>query len=110
MTDKYIVRSSAVAARQLGKEMIIMSGADSTLFSLNETATMIWLAADGKTPLSEIVERHVCQEFEVPPEQAYRDAAELAEQLARHGIVHLSDTPLPDTSGADALVAKSRSV
>ena len=96
MIDKYIARSSAVAARQLGGEMIVMSAADSTLFSLNETATVIWLAADGKTPLSEIVQLHVCQEFDVEPEQAYRDAAELAEELARHGILLLSDEPVSD--------------
>jgi hypothetical protein len=94
MTDKYIARSSAVAARQMGEEMIIMSATNSTLFSLNETATVIWLAADGKTPLSEIVRQHVCEEFDVEPERAYADAAQLAEELARHGIVHLSDEPV----------------
>jgi hypothetical protein len=94
MTGKYIARSSAVAARELGGEMIIMSAADSTLFSLNEAATLIWQAADGRTPLSEIVERHVCQEFDVSAEEAYRDAAELAEELARHGILLLSDQPI----------------
>jgi hypothetical protein len=96
MTEKYISRSSAVAARQLGGEMIIMSAADSTLFSLNETATVIWQAADGNTPLSEIVRLHICQEFDVEPERAYRDAAELAEELARHGILLLSDEPVSD--------------
>jgi len=96
MNEKYIARSSAVAARQLGGEMIIMSAADSTLFSLNETATVIWQAADGKTPLSDIVQLHVCQEFDVEPEQAYRDAVELAGELARHGILLLSDEPVSD--------------
>ncbi len=96
MTDKYIARSSAVAARQMGEEMIIMSASDSTLFSLNETATVIWLAADGKTPLSEIVRQHVCEEFDVEPERAYRDATQLVEELARHGIVRLSDEPVSD--------------
>jgi hypothetical protein len=94
MSEKYLTRSSAVAARELGGEMIIMSAADSTLFSLNETATVIWQAADGKTSLSEIVQLHVCQEFDVEPEQAYRDAAELAEELARHGLLLLSDEPV----------------
>jgi hypothetical protein len=96
MTEKYIARSSAVAARELGGEMIVMSAADSTLFSLNETATVIWLAADGKTSLSEIVQLHICREFDVEPEQAYRDANEFAEELARHGILLLSDEPVSD--------------
>ena len=96
MIGKYITRSGAVAARQLGDEMIIMFAANSTLFSLNETATVIWQAADGKTPLSEIVDLHVCSEFEVEREQAYRDALALVEDLARHGLVQLSDEPVYD--------------
>lgn len=96
MSAKYIARSTSVAARELAGEMIIMSATDSTLFSLNETATVIWLAADGSTPLSQIVERRVCQEFDVQPDEAYRDAAELVEGLASHGILLVSDAPIRD--------------
>lgn len=96
MSEKYIARSTAVAARNLGGEMIIMSAVDSTLFSLNEVATVIWQAADGRTPLSEIVESRVCEEFDVQPDVAYVDAAELAEELSRLGVLLLSDHPIPD--------------
>ena len=48
MSEKYIIRSSAVAARELAGEMVIMSAADSTLFSLNETATLI---SDRRKPI-----------------------------------------------------------
>ena len=44
---RYVARSSEIAARRLGDEMMIMSGRDSTLFTLNEVATIIWEAADG---------------------------------------------------------------
>ena len=98
MTDKFIARSSAVAARKLGTETIIMSAVDSTLFSLNETASLIWHAADGKTPLSEIVHRAICGEFDVPCDQAHCDAAELVEELAHRGILRLSDQPIVDAS------------
>jgi hypothetical protein len=94
MSETYITRSSAVAARELGGEMMIMSAADSRLFSLNETATVIWQAADGKTSLTEIVELRICQEFNVDPDVAYRDAAELVEELAGLGILSLSDQPI----------------
>ena len=96
MSEKYIARSSAVAARELGGEMIIMSAADSTLFSLSEVATVIWQAADGRTPLSEIVERRVCEEFDVPLDTAYRDAEAFVEELSSHGILRVSDQPLAD--------------
>lgn len=93
MSEQYIARSTEIAARLLGGEMMIMSAVDSTLFTLNETATAIWNAADGVTPLREIVEHQVCQEFEISPEAAYQDALSLVEELAKHGILLVSDQP-----------------
>lgn len=90
----YIARSPRIAARMLGEEMLIMSAQGSTLFTLNPTATILWRAADGATPLDEIVERRICPEFEVKPEDAVRDAAELAEKLSRHGILLTSEAPI----------------
>jgi Coenzyme PQQ synthesis protein D (PqqD) len=91
----YVARSPRIAARRLGDEMLVMSGQGSTLFTLNPTATILWQAADGATPLDEIVERRICSEFEVQPEEALRDAESLAEDLAKHGILLISEEPIP---------------
>lgn len=91
----YVTRSHAVAARELAGEMMIMSATDSTLFSLNETATLIWNAADGKTSLRDIVENKICQEFDIEPETACRDAEALVANLASLGILNLSSDPAP---------------
>lgn len=91
---KYIARSSAIASRMLGGEMMIMSAADSTFFTLNPVASVIWQAADGHTPLSEIVARQVCGEFEVDPETAYRDVEHFVQELSKHGILQVSEIPL----------------
>lgn len=96
MTERYIARSSEIAARLLGDEMIIMSVRDSTLFTLNQVATAIWQAADGSTPLREIVEKRICAEFDIEPGAAYSDAEAFAEELVRHGILFLFDGPLQD--------------
>lgn len=96
MADTYIARSTAIAARMLGGEMMIMSAVDSTFFTLNEVATVIWQAADGRTPLSEIVDRRICEEFEIEPDVAHHDAQEFVNQLSRHGILLVSDRPIPD--------------
>ena len=80
--------------------MMIMSGADSSLFSLNSTATILWQAADGVSPLSDIVERRICSVFDVDPAIALRDAEELVDDLARHGILVLADAPMPMPEGA----------
>lgn len=78
--------------------MLVMSGHDSTLFTLNPTATILWQAADGATRLEELVERHICSEFEVGPEEAIQDAEVLAEDLAKHGILLISEEPISSIS------------
>lgn len=93
MAEKYISRSSAIAARMLGGEMMVMSVADSTFFTLNEVATVIWQAADGRTPLSEIVSGKICEQFDVELERAQGGAERFVNELAQHGILLVSDRP-----------------
>jgi hypothetical protein len=94
----YVARSPKIAARALGHETMIMSAVDSSLFTLNETASAIWNAADGLTPLDQIVEQRVCAVFDVEPRQALRDAEELVNGLAEHGVMVVSDTPIPEAA------------
>ena len=94
-TQTYIGRSSEIAARRIGDELMIMSARDSSLYSLNETAALLWEAADGRTPLSEIVEKRLCDEFEVGFEEAMADAQALVAELAGHGILNVSTEPAP---------------
>ena len=94
MSDVYIARSSAIASRVLAGETMVMSVTDSTFFTLNEVATAIWQAADGVTPLADIVTRRVCPEFEIAPQEALDDAQEFVRELATHGILHVSDQPI----------------
>ncbi len=96
MSEQYVAKSTAIAARTLGDEAIIMSTLDSTLFSLNPTGTVIWEAADGVTPLSRIIKDKVCAAFDVSVEQASADAKEFVEKLAEHGILCVSDEPIPE--------------
>jgi hypothetical protein len=94
LTPLYIQRSREIAARELDGEMMVMSALDSRLFNLNEAGTMIWQAADGVTPLQEIVTRRICVEYEVEPAQALADAEAFVRELAEHGIMRLSDRPI----------------
>jgi hypothetical protein len=91
---RYVARSSQIAARNLGGEMMIMSAQDSTLYTLNDVATAIWEAADGSTALDEIVERRICPVLEIEPGVALQDAEALVEELAGHGLLMLSDEPI----------------
>jgi hypothetical protein len=74
--------------------MMIMSAVDSTFFTLNEVATVIWQAADGCTPLSDIVASKVCREFEVHPDQARSDVEQFVNELSQHGILLVSEQPI----------------
>jgi hypothetical protein len=91
---RYVSRSTAIAARVLGDETMVMSATTSTLFTLDEVATVIWEAADGATPLDEIVTKKVCTQFDITPEVALKDAEILVEQLVEHGLLLLSDQPI----------------
>ncbi len=93
-TYTYIARSSAIAARALAGEMMVMNSADSTFFTLNEVATAIFQAADGRTPLHEIVRDRVCDQFDVDSEQAQSDAEQFVAELSGHGILMVSNQPL----------------
>ena len=95
MSRLYLARNPRVAARSLDGEMMIMSARDSTLFTLNKTATILWQAADGTTPLDEIVEQRICPQFEVEPAEALQDAETLARELAGHEILQISEEPIP---------------
>src|SRR5258707_15596215 len=86
MPETYITRSSAIAARMLAGGMMGMNSTDSTVFTLNEVATAIWQAADGRTPLSEIVRSQVCDQFDTDPDQAQTDAEQFGSELSQHGI------------------------
>src|SRR6202051_5270868 len=90
----YIARNSAIAARALAGEMMVMNSADSTFFTLNEVATTIFQAADGRTPLRDIVRDRICEQFDVDPEQAQADAEQFVAELSGHGVLIVSDQPL----------------
>ena len=94
MSETYIARSATIAARMLAGEMMGMNSTDSTFFTLNPVATAIWQAADGRTPLREIVREQVCEQFDIEPEQAQADAEQFVADLSNHGILLVSDHPL----------------
>ena len=98
MTTRYIAKHPMAAARELGNETIIMSAVNSTLFSLNEVASLIWKSADGATSLEDIVECKVCAEFDVERSVALADAEYFVEQLSSHGVLLVADQPIEPSS------------
>ena len=106
--SRYVARSPKVAARMVGDELMIMTGRDSTLFALNGTAALLWKAADGVTPLADIVAEHVCTIFDVELATAMRDSEEILDQLSAHGLVAVSDAPIAQGESQQAQPAGLR--
>ncbi len=87
-----VTRGDRLAARKVGREMVILSADDSSLFVLNEVGTAIWEAADGQTTLDAIA-GGLCREFDVDQQTALRDVADFVSALAAAGVVSTSEGP-----------------
>ena len=80
-----------VVVRRVGDESVVVpirnraSDLDS-LFTLNEVAARIWELLDGRRPLGTVVET-ICEEFEVTPDVAAKDAADLIRTLEEMHLV-----------------------
>jgi Coenzyme PQQ synthesis protein D (PqqD) len=90
--EQYPARNSRVAWRVYDGEAVILVAEDSTLNTLNPVGTVVWEAADGRTPVSAIVDR-VCDEFDVDLAQAERDVAGFIEKLQRRGLLNVAASP-----------------
>ena len=113
MSDHYIARGISIAARGIDDQMMIMSAANSELFVLNSVATVIWDAADGQVPLTQLVQTVVWTQFEADLETCLVDAETFAKELAQHGILMLSEepiTPAPGTTGTAGREESARGV
>ncbi len=91
MPDVYPMQSPRTAWRVYDGEAVILWPDDSTLNTLNALGTLIWESADGKSPLSAIVAR-ICEEFDVDPERAERDAMAFIAKLGARGLLTVSET------------------
>jgi hypothetical protein len=100
----YVNRSRMAAARVIGNETIVMSSTDSTLFTLDEVGTIVWEAADGLSPLEDIVREKICTQYDVAFDVALNDAEHFVQGLVDHGVLLVSDKPLrgPNNSPVEA--------
>ncbi len=99
MSSVFFARAGQLAARKVAGEVVILRAKDSSLYVLNPVASAVWDAADGRTPLDAVVRDVICQDFDVDPETARRDASELVVALAAEGLLHTSDQPMDADSG-----------
>lgn len=94
MTERYPRQNPRVAWRVYDGEAVLVSPDDHRLHTLNAVGTLVWEAADGRTPVDEIAAR-VWREFDVERERAAADALAFVETLAGSGLLTISDLPDP---------------
>lgn len=92
----FVTRSKMIAARELGAETMVMSATDSTLFTLNEVASVIWKAIDGTSPFRDVVANAICTKYDFALEVAVEGAEAMVKGLAQHGILILSEKPISE--------------
>jgi hypothetical protein len=80
--------------------MIVISGSDSRLFTLNEVGAVIWNAANGSVSVEAIV-RSVCAAFDIDSTTAARDTEAFIDALVHEGILVASAVPTPDADQSE---------
>ena len=78
--------------RKIGSHNMIVKagpeGSDMTeVYSLNDTAAMLWLKAAGIAFTSEMMAGWLCEEYEVSPQTASEDIEEMLVEWRKYGLV-----------------------
>lgn len=92
MWSKYIRQNPDTPARTIDGEAIVITPHDSTLHTLNDTATFIWDRADGTRTL-EAIARELTDEFDVDVDTLKQDALAFVEDAVKKGLLLAADTP-----------------
>lgn len=92
MLDKYLVKNPKTASRIIDGEAVVVTPQDSVFHTLNPVATQIWQWIDGKTRVSDIVER-LYQEFDVERDVVEKDCLDFVNEAVRQNMVIASDQP-----------------
>ena len=92
-----MARGKTIATRALDAETMMMSATDSTLFTLNEVASVISKPTDGTMARREIVAHEVCTKYDVAYDP---DPQAEIRKLTERGVGILSWKLIPVSIGA----------
>jgi len=94
LASKYISQNPDTPARTIEGEAIVITPHDSTLHTLNGTATFIWDHADGTKTLGQITEQ-LLTTYEVEEDVAREDALAFVQEAVAKGLILTGDEPMP---------------
>jgi hypothetical protein len=89
--DKVYKKSDSIVSRKIADEFLLVPikqnvGDLESIYTLNEVATRVWELIDGKMKVGEIKDK-IIEEFEVTPQEAEKDLANLVKQLLAVGAI-----------------------
>ncbi len=82
----YASQKEELIWRRIGDEIVIITSDGLATHILNKTAARIWELCDGGLDAPKIIE-HLCEQFDVPDEQARTDVTEVIGQLLKLGLI-----------------------
>jgi len=94
MWNQYPTQNPDTPARTVEGEAIVITPHDSTLHSLNETATFIWDRANGTVTLEQITQE-MLETYEVDEQLLRQDAEAFVSEAVKKGLMLLHVEPSP---------------
>ncbi|MFC1809522.1 PqqD family protein [Candidatus Omnitrophota bacterium] len=85
-----VVKRKNIPYRMIEKEGVIVDVSNNDVVQLNDVAAFVWETIDLVTSVGELVAA-VCQEFEVGPDEAYKDTVEFLDQLQKKGLIDINE-------------------
>lgn len=90
--ELYLIKDHEVLFTSMGEDAVLLHAQRGDYYSLNKVGARLWVLTDGCKTIEELAEL-ITEEFDISKEQAESDIIELAEQLAKEGLVTVVETP-----------------
>ena len=93
--DNYLVKDHEVLFTSMGEDAVLLHAQRGDCYSLNKVGARLWVLTDGCKTIGELAGL-ITKEFDISQEEAVGDIIELAEQLAKEGLVQVVEIPQND--------------
>lgn len=93
----YLIKDDDVLFTSMGEDAVLLHVNRGDYYSLNKVGARLWVLTDGSKSIADLAGL-ITEEFEISKEEAEKDILELAEQLAKEGLVKVAESPQGDKS------------
>ncbi len=94
-SSDYLIKDDDVLFTSMGEDAVLLHVNRGDYYSLNKVGARLWVLADGSKSIADLAGL-ITDEVEISREEAEKDILELAEQLAKEGLVKVAESPQDD--------------